>query len=118
VGGQLRSYDLLTGELIQSLPVTGITITGLARDGSFLYTLDASTGSNGFVTLASGYTTVDVSNPDSPQATGALPATTAAGQAITVNGSGIALTVGNDFYGPAVNVFDASSPTNGHGHRH
>lgn len=71
-----------------------------------------STGSNGYVTLASGYTTVDVSNPDHPKATGALPPTSSAGQAIALNGSGIAVTVGSDANGPAVSLFDSSDPAN------
>ena len=42
VGTRLQTYDLLTGLAIQSLNLTGGTITGLARDGSFLYTIDSS----------------------------------------------------------------------------
>src|SRR5262249_46180417 len=75
-------------------------------------TLYDSVGSNGFVTLASGYTTVNVADPDHPLATGALPTASAAGQAIAVNGSGIALTVGQDANGPAVNVFGSGDPNN------
>ena len=41
VNGELRAYDLLTGEKIQSLSISGNTITGLAREGSILYTMDS-----------------------------------------------------------------------------
>ena len=41
-GSDLRSYDLLTGERLQSLPLSGGNITGIAREGSLLYTIDDS----------------------------------------------------------------------------
>ena len=41
VGDEVHSYDLLSGEQLQSLVVSGNPITGLARDGSFLYTMDS-----------------------------------------------------------------------------
>ena len=53
VGNQLQSYDLLTGELLQTLTVGSNNITGLALDGSFLYTLDSGN------TLQ----VIDISNP-------------------------------------------------------
>jgi hypothetical protein len=40
VGNQLKSYDMLTGEVAQTLSLGGGTISGLVRDGSFLYTID------------------------------------------------------------------------------
>jgi hypothetical protein len=39
-GATLRSYDLLTGEALQSLSVSA-SITGLARGGTMLFTMDA-----------------------------------------------------------------------------
>jgi hypothetical protein len=42
VGGELRSYDMLTGERLQSLSLSGGTITGVARESSTLYTMDSS----------------------------------------------------------------------------
>src|SRR5207302_688900 len=41
VAGQLQSYDLLTGELLQTLSLGGQNLTGLAREGSVLCTMDA-----------------------------------------------------------------------------
>ena len=41
VGGVLQSYDMLTGELLQTLSISSNSITGLALDGSFLYAMDA-----------------------------------------------------------------------------
>src|SRR5262249_24928536 len=60
------------------------------------------------------YATADVSNPDSPRVLGNVASATNAGQAVALNGSGLALTVGADgFGGPgAVDVFDASNPSN------
>ncbi len=42
VGNRLHSYDLFTGELIDDIDVGGATITGLAREGLMLYTMDSS----------------------------------------------------------------------------
>jgi hypothetical protein len=156
VGGEVQAYDALSGEELDDLVASGGTITALAHEGSFLYTLDShnylqvidisgpfmlargsvtlapgatlSSGSsalsvvNGIAYVAvtrylntnglgalSGYITADVSNPDSPKYLNDLPTAAAAGQAIALNGSGIALTVGSDLNGPAVNVFDASN---------
>jgi hypothetical protein len=38
---ELRSYDVLTGELTQRLTPGGSIITGLARDGSLLFSMDS-----------------------------------------------------------------------------
>ena len=70
---------------------------------------DSKNPMTGYITLASGYTTVDVSNPDKPVALGDLPTTSAGGQAVAANGSGTVLTVGMESGGPAVAVFDATS---------
>jgi hypothetical protein len=158
VAGQIQSYDLLTGDLLQSLLLSVNNITGLALDGSFLYVLDAGNKlrvvdisnalmtARGSVTLASGatlasgsgalvvggglayvgltrffnpplgavsgYITANVSNPDSPVAVSGTPSSAAAGAAVAVNGSGIALTVGGDLSGPAVDVFGSANPAN------
>jgi len=42
VGAELRAYDMLTGERHQVLNLGGSTITGIAREGSMLYTMDQS----------------------------------------------------------------------------
>ncbi len=39
-GRTLVSLDPVTGEVVQTLDLGGTTISGLARDGSFLYTID------------------------------------------------------------------------------
>ena len=41
-GASIRAYDLLTGELLETLDLNGGTITGLAREGFFLYSMDSS----------------------------------------------------------------------------
>jgi hypothetical protein len=40
VGGDLRSYNLLTGELVQSVTLSTGSLVGLAREGNTLYTTD------------------------------------------------------------------------------
>jgi hypothetical protein len=40
VGTAVNAYDMVTGALLQSLPVGGTGLAGLARDGFFLYTMD------------------------------------------------------------------------------
>ena len=42
VGSELRRYNILTGELVQSVSLGGGTLIGLAREGSTLYTTDSS----------------------------------------------------------------------------
>jgi hypothetical protein len=41
-GTTIRAYELLTGELIETLALGGSAITCLAREGAFLYTMDSS----------------------------------------------------------------------------
>ncbi|MDB5338653.1 MAG: Phosphoesterase, PA-phosphatase related protein [Planctomycetaceae bacterium] len=41
VGGQLRSYDELTGDFLQTVVPGGGAITGLTRQGTWLYTMDS-----------------------------------------------------------------------------
>ncbi|WSH29993.1 Ig-like domain-containing protein (plasmid) [Rhizobium beringeri] len=41
-GVTLKAFDLTTGELIQALPLGGTSLTGMARDGTTLYTMDSS----------------------------------------------------------------------------
>ncbi len=158
VDGDVQAYDLLTGDLLQTLAVSSGKITGIAVDGAFLYTLDSgntlqvidlssgqmvargsvllapsATLANGsgallvgdgvaYIAVASllntsngvyaGYITANVSNPDSPQATSGEPSLNAAGTAVAATGSGIAVTVGSDLSGPALDVFDSTDPTN------
>jgi Bacterial Ig-like domain/LVIVD repeat len=157
VGGQIESFDMLTGNALSTLSLGGGTITGLTKDGAFLYSIDVNDTvraidisgtpmvARGSVTLpagggrlfagggvvyaavtpfipggstsfVSGYGTVDVSDPDHPRLLGTVGTFTSAGQAVAVNGSGLALTVGADgFGGPgALDVFydrDPSSTT-------
>ena len=42
VGGNIQSYDLQTGDWLQTLSVSSGTITGLAREGQTLYTMDSN----------------------------------------------------------------------------
>ena len=41
-GSSLRTVDLLTGETLQRLPLGSAAITGIAREGTYLYTMDAN----------------------------------------------------------------------------
>jgi hypothetical protein len=42
MNGELRAYDLVTGErLLETIPSSGHPITGLARERSMLYAMDA-----------------------------------------------------------------------------
>src|SRR5207237_2404464 len=40
IGSALNSYDVLTGGRLQALPLGGGNLSGLAREGSFLYSMD------------------------------------------------------------------------------
>lgn len=42
IGSDLRSYNLLTGELVQSVSVSTGSLVGLAREGNTLYTTDST----------------------------------------------------------------------------
>jgi hypothetical protein len=42
VGSALESFDLLAGGSLQTLPLSGGTITGLAHEGTMLYTMDSN----------------------------------------------------------------------------
>jgi hypothetical protein len=42
VGSSLESFDVLTGENLQILTLPGGTLTGLAREGTMLYTMDSN----------------------------------------------------------------------------
>ena len=129
-GIDLQAFDLASGAPIQTLAFNGGTITGLARDGLTLYTMDnarvlrvvdvsgAGMTARGSLTLGNGggqvfagngvayapasdlvsggFSTIDVSNPDSPKlvAGPGAPGTAKPGTAVAANGSGIGLVVG------------------------
>ena len=61
-GGALDAFDLGTGNLLQTLALGGSTLTGMARDGTMLYTMDSSD------TLR----VIDISTPTSPRIVGSL----------------------------------------------
>jgi hypothetical protein len=42
VGNTLQAYDLLTGQFLQTLTLGSASITGLANEGLFLYTMDTA----------------------------------------------------------------------------
>ena len=42
VGNTIQAYDLLSGQLLQSLTPGGNTLTGLSSEGFFLYTMDTA----------------------------------------------------------------------------
>jgi hypothetical protein len=146
VGQELRSFDLLTGEVLQKLNLGG-DITGLAREGSFLYTMDSALrlraldlsgglmvarGSlvmpagggklfvGGGIAYAAaetgfpgGFSTANVANPDNLTLLSGVDAINIAGKAIAVNGSGLAISVGNPAgLGNLVHVLDVSDPSN------
>ena len=74
-GPSLVTIDPLTGEIAQTLSLGGGQITGLAREGSFLYTMDdrntlSVVDISGFVMVARGSVTLPstltlASGPDS-----------------------------------------------------
>ena len=85
VGSSLRSYDLLTGELLQNLVVGG-TLTGLTREGQLLFTMDSSRvlraiDISGFDMVARGSRTL-------PQGGGKLFVGNGIAYAVAVFGSG------------------------------
>ena len=157
VGGELRSYDLLTGEWLQSLSLSSGTIRGIAREGTTLYTMDSNrvlravqinglsiTATNSqpvlptatgklvvgdvrdalgnlnkiaFVAAGNGSTggfvTVNVNDPGNMMLLSPVDANNVQGQAIAVNGSGLAVSVGSLIGGTnSLDVLNVRDPNN------
>jgi hypothetical protein len=81
VGPELRAYDLLTGDLLQTLIPGASPLTGLAREGQFLYTMDEGNSLRAF----------EISDGGSLVARGALTLPDGGGKLFV--GSGIAYAV-------------------------
>ena len=140
---ELVSYDLRTGEKIESISVGVHRIESLAIDRSVLYTIseqgllqsiDVSTGSmvkkgalqmpfsgnlliaNGIAYVSrqrnglGGFATADVSVLDDLQLISDADAPNIVGKDLSLNGSGLAITVGNSV-GDFLHVVDASDPS-------
>ena len=125
VGFEIHSYNLLSGERLQVLSPGNANFTGLARDGSTLYTVDASRvlraidigganmiargsltmpagggklfvgGGVAYVGTGGGFVTVNVSNPASLQLLSGVDAANIEGTHVVANGSGLAVAVGS-----------------------
>ena len=144
-GSSIISFDLATGERIQTLPLSG-TVSDIAREGSFLYalqnggtiqvvsladlqmTVKGSTSGAGsgkifagggvlYVPIGAGfsggYSTFDVSNPDSPSLISGVDLNSIGNAAFAANGSGLGLVVGvPGNLGNVVDVVNTSVPGN------
>jgi hypothetical protein len=99
VGTSLRAVDLLSGEQIQqvTLPSSG-TVTGLARDGSYLY---------GFISGPGIFFTVDISNSAAVTLKGQLTVSIASTDVGVFAGNGIASLAGS-----GLSTIDVSDPAN------
>lgn len=124
VGSEFHSFDLLTGERLQVLSLGGSNIIRIAREGSYLFTLDSANtlraievsasvmtalgslsmpagGGNlfvgdgiAYVGAGAGFATADVSNPNSLALISGVDAANIEGSAVVSNGSGLAVAVG------------------------
>jgi hypothetical protein len=147
VDKEVWSYDVATGNPLQTLGLAGSALTDLAVDGGYLYTMDASrtlrivdlgdplkmvvVGSlamsvgGGQLTVAAGVAyiaagngttgglaTVDVSNPAAPRLIKGVDSTTIVGDAIALNGSGLAVTVGKLGAAPGISALDLVNVSN------
>jgi hypothetical protein len=101
VGTSLRAVDLLSGEQIQqvTLPSSG-TVTGLARDGSYLY---------GFISGSDIFFIVDVSNSAAPTLKGQLTVSIASTDVGVFAGNGIAYLAGSGMR--TINISNPANPT-------
>jgi len=99
VGTSLRAVNLLSGEQIQqvTLPSSG-TVTGLARDGSYLY---------GFISGPDIFFTVDISNSAAVTLKGQLTVSIASTDVGVFAGNGIASIAGS-----GLSTIDISNPAN------
>ena len=99
VGTSLRAVDLLSGEQIQqvTLPNSG-TVTGLARDGSYLY---------GFISGPGIFFSVDISNSAAVTLKGQLTVSIASTDVGVFAGNGIASLAGS-----GLSTIDISDPAN------
>ena len=99
VGTSLRAVDLLSGEQIQqvTLPSSG-TVTGLARDGSYLY---------GFISGPDIFFTVDISNSAAVTLKGQLTVSIASTDVGVFAGNGVASLAGS-----GLSTIDISDPAN------
>ena len=125
VSNELRAYDMLTGEKLDTLTILNGNITTLAREGSMLYLTDSTAvltavdissgfmvakgslsvpgspsklfvgGGIAYVAGSNSFSTVSVANPNSLALLSGPDALNLAVKAIAVNGSGLAVSVGS-----------------------
>jgi len=98
-GGDLWSFDLASRALLQQLPLGGATLTGLAGEGLFLYTMDSSRVLRA-IDLRDGAMT--------PR--GALALSSASGRLFV--GNGIAYVAAGDGQNGGFSTVDVSDPDN------
>ncbi|GCL35462.1 hypothetical protein SR1949_05570 [Sphaerospermopsis reniformis] len=99
VGTSLRAVDLLSGEQIQQVTLPGSgTVTGLARDGSYLY---------GFISGPDIFFTVDISNSAAVTLKGQLTVSIASTDVGVFAGNGVAYLAGS-----GMRTIDISNPAN------
>ncbi len=101
VGTSLRAVDLLSGEQIQQVTLPGSgTVTGLARDGSYLY---------GFISGPDIFFTVDISNSAAPTLKGQLTVSIASTDVGVFAGNGVAYLAGSGMR--TINISNPANPT-------
>jgi hypothetical protein len=100
VGTSLRAVDLLSGEQIQQVTLPGSgTVTGLARDGSYLY---------GFISGPDIFFTVDISNSAAPTLKGQLTVSIASTDVGVFAGNGVAYLAGSGMR--TINISNPANP--------
>jgi hypothetical protein len=97
-GNKLDAIDLATGEILQTLSLGTAAITGLARDGTMLYSMDASD------TLR----TIDISS-GLMVADGSLTLSAGGGRLFVANG--LAYVPTNDVFSGGYSTVDVSNPS-------
>jgi len=101
VGTSLRAVDLLSGEQIQQVTLPGSgTVTGLARDGSYLY---------GFISGPDIFFIVDISNSAAPTLKGQLTVSIASSDVGVFAGNGVAYLAGSGMR--TINISNPANPT-------
>jgi hypothetical protein len=101
VGTSLRAVDLLSGEQIQQVTLPGSgTVTGLARDGSYLY---------GFISGPDIFFTVDISNSAAVTLKGQLTVSIASTDVGVFAGNGVAYLAGSGMR--TINISNPANPT-------
>jgi hypothetical protein len=101
VNSSLQAVDLLTGEILQNLALPGVgTVTGMAREGSKLYTF--TSGSDIFASI-------DISTQGAATVLGQLTVSVASSDVGLSVGNGVAYLAGSGLR--TINISNPNSPT-------